>query len=107
MFQRWYGEKLVLSHLKVFGCVAYAHVTDEVRHKLGDKAERLAFIGYSTQSKVFRLCYPRKHKVVVRRDVVCEETKFGTDELVVASQTIPKNQEKARDPNFNAKLRQC
>ena len=27
-YERWYGKKLNLSHLKVFGCIAYAHIPD-------------------------------------------------------------------------------
>ncbi len=30
-YERWYGRKPNLSHLKVFGCQAYVHVPDEER----------------------------------------------------------------------------
>src|ERR1044072_2337374 len=38
--EAWSGKRPNLSHLKVFGCVAYAHVPDQLRKKLDDKAER-------------------------------------------------------------------
>ena len=45
-YEKWYGHKPNLEHLRVFGCAAYAHVPDR-RRKLDDKAEKLRFIGYS------------------------------------------------------------
>ena len=34
-YERWYGRKPNVSHLKVFGCMAYAHVPDESGYKSG------------------------------------------------------------------------
>ena len=33
-YEKWYGRKPDLSHLGVFGCVAYAHIPDSERQKL-------------------------------------------------------------------------
>lgn len=30
-YERWYGRKPDVSHLRVFGCMAYAHVPDSER----------------------------------------------------------------------------
>ena len=35
-----------VSHLKIFGCVAYAHVPDELRKKLDKKRKNCIFVGY-------------------------------------------------------------
>ena len=43
------GKKPDLSHLKVFGCLAYVHAPDELRSKLGPKAKKCVFIGYSLE----------------------------------------------------------
>ena len=40
-------KKPNFSHLKVFGCLAYVHVPNELRSKLDPKAEKCVFIGYS------------------------------------------------------------
>ena len=40
-----------VSHLKVFGCVAYAHVLDELRRKLDKKGQKCIFVGYSKDTK--------------------------------------------------------
>ena len=45
-YEKWYGRKPDLSHLRVFGCMAYAYIPDANRKgKLGKKAEKLRFIG--------------------------------------------------------------
>ena len=45
------GQKTNLGHLKVFGCIAYVHVPDELRTKLNPKAEKCVFIGLLTRAK--------------------------------------------------------
>ncbi len=47
-------KKLDVSHLRVFGCIAYVHVPDEKRSKLNPKAENCIFIGYSSERKGYR-----------------------------------------------------
>ena len=76
-YERWYGKKPNLSHLKVFGCIAYAHIPDSKRSKLDKKAEKLRFVGYSIQSKGYRLIDERTSKVFIRRDVIFNESDFG------------------------------
>ena len=44
-YQIWYGEKPNISHLRVLGCMAYAHIPDAIRRKLDDKAESMTFVG--------------------------------------------------------------
>lgn len=43
-FEAWFGEKPVISHMKVFGCVCYAHVPAEKRSKWDDKSELLVML---------------------------------------------------------------
>ena len=75
-YERWYGKKPNLKHLKVFGCTAYAHIPDSQRQKLDKKAEKLRFVGYSIKSKGYRLLDEKTNNIVVRRDVVFNETDF-------------------------------
>ena len=62
-----------VSHLRVFGSVAYAHVPKEWRGKLEDKSEKWILIGYSEQSKAYKLYNPVTKKTIIRRDVVFKE----------------------------------
>ena len=58
----------------MFSCAAYAHIPDAQRDK---KAEKLRFVGYSIQSKAYRLLDEETSKVYIRRDVVFNEENFG------------------------------
>ena len=67
------SRKPDLSHLKVFGCIAYVHVPDELRTKLDPKAEKCIFIGYSLEQKGYKCYNPVTRQVRVSRDVVFDE----------------------------------
>jgi hypothetical protein len=45
--EKFTSKKPDVSHLKVFGCIAYVHVPDEKRSILDPKADKCIFIGYS------------------------------------------------------------
>ena len=38
--EKYSGKKPNLSHVKVFGCIAYVHIPNELRTKLDPKAEK-------------------------------------------------------------------
>lgn len=69
-YEAWMGRKPRV-HLKVFGCIAYALVN--LRSKLDEKSEKCIFIGYSPQSKAYRLYNPTNGKVIINRNVVFNE----------------------------------
>ena len=82
-YEAWYRSKPIVRHLKVFRCVAYAHIPDAARGKLDDKAETRILIGYSESSKAYKLYNPTTKKVGVTRDVRFNEysTYDGTTKL--------------------------
>ncbi|MCO5566583.1 hypothetical protein L7F22_020260 [Adiantum nelumboides] len=45
------GKKPNVSHFKVFGCIAYMHVPNELKTKLDPKAKKCVFIGYPVKQK--------------------------------------------------------
>ena len=71
--EKFSGRKPDLSHLKVFGCIAYVHVPDELCTKLDPKAEKCVFIGYSLEQKGYKCYNPVTRQVRVSRDVVFDE----------------------------------
>ncbi len=75
-YEKWHGRRPNLEHLRVFGCAGYAHIPDCNRKKLDNKAEKLRFVGYSTNSKGYRLYSEHRNKMLMRRDVTFDERNF-------------------------------
>ncbi|WP_139158356.1 DDE-type integrase/transposase/recombinase, partial [Enterobacter cloacae complex sp. GF14B] len=71
--EKFTGTKPDLAHLKVFGCIAYVHVPDELRRKLDPKAEKCILVGYSLEQKGYRCYNPTTRELRVSRDVVFDE----------------------------------
>lgn len=68
--EKWTQSKIDLSHLRIFGCKAYAHVPDVKRRKFDDKSKEYIFVGYSESSTGYRLLDPQTHHLKISRDVV-------------------------------------
>jgi hypothetical protein len=71
--EKFTSKKPNVSHLKVFGCIAYVHVPDEKRSKLDPKVVRCIFIRYSLEQNKYRCFNPSIRKLQVSRDVVFDE----------------------------------
>ncbi len=76
-FEKFTGKTLDLSHLKVFGNLAYVHVDKEGEKKLDAKAIKTTFIGYDLETKGFRCYNLLLWKIIVSRDVFFDESQFG------------------------------
>lgn len=72
-FEAWHKKKPVVNHLKIFGSIAYSHISTPNRDKFDEKSEKLIFVGYSDESKGYRLYNPITCKLVVSRDVIFDE----------------------------------
>ena len=61
LYQLWTGLHPNLSHLKVFGCLAYTHIPAEKRKKTDLKGFKCTFIGYGKSNGVngYRLYDPK------------------------------------------------
>ena len=70
----YFGTKLNLRHLRVFGSIAYVHVPKEKRRKLDAKAEKCILVGYSDEQKGYKCYNPRTKQARVSRDVVFDES---------------------------------
>ena len=71
--ERYSDKKPDLSHLKVFCCICYVHVSDELRTKLDAKDEKCIFLGYSLEHKGYRCYNPMTRKLRISCDVVFDE----------------------------------
>jgi hypothetical protein len=60
--QKYYNKKPPVDHLRIFGCVCYLHIPKEKRSKLDSKSLQWFFVGYDTNSKVYRVFDPVSKK---------------------------------------------
>jgi hypothetical protein len=71
-YEAWHGRKPVVSHLRVFGCLAFAKELGHIG-KLDDMSTPGVFIGYVDSSKAYRILDPKTQRVRTARDVVFNE----------------------------------
>ncbi|KAL4718122.1 hypothetical protein ACJJTC_006557, partial [Scirpophaga incertulas] len=72
------GDKVNISNLRVFGCLAYA--VQEKRKKLDAKSKPYIFVGYCENTKGYRLLDPLAfNDCTIARNVVFVEHKFFKD----------------------------
>ena len=91
-FEAWTGEKPNVEHLRVFGCVAYAHVAKDERKKLDRKSRKCVLLGYGTETKGYRLYDLERAKVFYSRDVVFNESSCGIE--------VPSEEEKKNETPY-------
>ena len=72
-YEKLYKQRLDLSHLKVFGSIAYVHIPVEKRRKLDPKAEKCVFIGYAQDRKGYKCYNPSIKKTWVSKGVFFDE----------------------------------
>ncbi|XP_060669960.1 retrovirus-related Pol polyprotein from transposon RE1 isoform X3 [Ziziphus jujuba] len=70
---RLYSNNPDYNHLRVFGCLCYAHLPSSDRNKLTAQSARCAFLGYASDRKGY-LCYdPLARRIRISRNVVFVE----------------------------------
>ncbi|CAI7874724.1 unnamed protein product [Closterium sp. NIES-53] len=67
--ERWLGRKPLVDMLRVFGCMAVAHVPKKYRSKLGASAIWCVHLGLAAESKGWLLWEPSKGVLFENRDV--------------------------------------
>ena len=78
------GEKPEVNHLRIFGCLVYIHIPKEMRTKLDPSGKKCIFVGYSENSKAYRIYFPGYKKIDISRDVT-----FGEDSAYNKSRKLP------------------
>ena len=74
----WSGTPADYSHLRVFGCTAYAHVDNG---KLEPRAIKCLFLGYGSGVKGYKLWNTETKKTFMSRSVVFNESVMFIDSL--------------------------
>lgn len=72
-FEKLRKIKPTVKHFRVFGCVCYVFVPDQLRSKFDKKALRCIFLGYDSERKGWRCCDPTTNRCYTSRNVVFDE----------------------------------
>jgi hypothetical protein len=75
-FEWLFERKPNLDYLRVFGCVAYVHIPQELRNKLEARAHRGAFLGYVENGHGFKILL-QDGSIITSRDVHFIESECG------------------------------
>ena len=66
----WSGKDIKLSHLKVFGCIEYVHISDQIRNKLDPKSKKCTLIGYGENEFDYYIWDDENKKVIHGHNVI-------------------------------------
>lgn len=68
-FEKFTNQKVNIADLKLFGCPVMVHVPKANRRKLDEKATKMIFVGYDSETKGFRCINTTNRKLTISRDV--------------------------------------
>jgi transposase InsO family protein len=95
-YELWTGTVPDISHLRVFGCQAYALVPKQKRQKLDDKATASIFLGYPSSQKGHIMQDMQTKRIFVSRAITFDEWRFPgknmdgkTDDEEEEKQSVP------------------
>ena len=70
-YEKWYGEKPNVNHLRIWGCMGYVLKTGPEKEKLTSKVKKMRFVGYDAYNKnAYRMWDEEKRRLYIRRDIV-------------------------------------
>ena len=99
--EEWSKIKPDVSHFRVFGCEAWAHIPDEKWKALQPKSEKCIFVGYSEDVKVYRLLQPHSHDIIIRRDVNFDENLLAWEPNLLGVPSLACEPDSANVPSLS------
>nr|KAK3012726.1 hypothetical protein RJ639_009559 [Escallonia herrerae] len=79
--EEWSGKPVNYSFLRVFRCIAYAHIDKEEMKKLDSKSQKCVFIGYGGDEYGYHLWDYEHNKIIRSRDVIFDESRLYKHKL--------------------------
>jgi hypothetical protein len=74
-FERWNRKKPDISHLRTFGCLAFAWIHGDLRKKLDNHAYKCVLLGYSVETTTqYRVMDISSGRVFMARDIKFDES---------------------------------
>lgn len=68
-YEAWCGTKPAVHHLRIFGCKAFALDKRQGKSKFAARGVECVMVGYSPESKAYRLYNPHSRTIIKSRDV--------------------------------------
>ena len=75
-FECLFNRKPDVSNLKVFGCLAFAHIPKSQRKKFDEKSKKTVFVGYPQGTKGYKLFDLSTKGFIRSRDCIFDEERF-------------------------------
>lgn len=101
-YELWFNKQPNVNNFKVFGIDVYIHIPKQLRRKWNAKSEKGIFLGYSDDTKGYRVLNLVKNRIEIARDVIFNEK--GYDSIVNVSKstnTSENEKEKENDDIWN------
>jgi hypothetical protein len=73
-FETWKSDKLDVTHFRIFGSRAWAHIPSEKRKALDPQSTPCIFVGYPDDVKGYKLIDPFACRLIIERNVQFEES---------------------------------
>lgn len=80
-YEALYGKRPYIGHFRVWGCRAYAHISDKKRKKLDPHNKECLLMGYTDTDNMFKLYDITARTIIHCRDVVFFESVLGHDSI--------------------------
>lgn len=73
-YEKWFGKKPSIKHMRVFGTTCYTLIPKQLRKKWEPKSKKGKLVGYTDTDKNFRIWDEEKGRVDIYRDVKFDDT---------------------------------
>ena len=80
-FESWSGHKPNVTHFKIFGSKAWARIQTEKRKDLQPQSQECLFVGYSEDSKGYKMIKFITKKYFIERSVQFQEEPLAAVEV--------------------------
>ena len=87
-YERLYGQKPSLQHLKCYGCLYFASTLYNNRTKFDARARPCVFLGYPPHQKAYKFLDLVTNKIHISRDVVFHEQHFPFHQHTSAAEPV-------------------
>lgn len=88
-YERLYGRPPSFNHIRIFGCLAYAHNKDHKGDKFASRSRRCMFLGYPSGKKGWILYDLERESIFTSRDVAFCEDQFPFVTSTILAALVP------------------